>query len=229
MYKIRIPKQFADGGLILLKADESLFRAVMDAIRSPAASGDLGRFAASIIRDRSADLPHISKVIDFFLFIEYQRQDLLSHVNLSVTDFASALADNIEEKSKGSYSIEQSKRFREALTEFFSAKSSLGLSAKANLLLTNNERNFLRVRIISDLRPIFDEDTVNEPIASVISHTLKIEYSEAGARKEFFVALDTSELTELKQAIERAELKTSELRKILKKAEIACVEVTTMD
>lgn len=69
------------------------------------------------------------------------------------------------------------------------------------------------------MRPVFRQPNA-KPIGSVINHTLKIEYHEDGDHKDFYVALDAQDLSELKGVLERAETKAISLRSFLKQSEM---------
>jgi len=99
--------------------------------------------------------------------------------------------------------------------------SSFALVTKAIDLATEDERTFCQARIITDLRPVFGPRVEDGPQAMVVVHLLKLAFHEQGGdHGEFYVALDTSELGELKQVIERAELKAKSLPSALKNVSV---------
>ena len=89
---------------------------------------------------------------------------------------------------------------------------ALGVLDDANVFCTS--------RTLSELRPVFNEDTL-EPQAAVILHQLKLTYHSGprGVREEIFVAMDRAQLEELKRVVERALSKHQKLVELAQKLE----------
>jgi hypothetical protein len=104
--------------------------------------------------------------------------------------------------------------------------SSLVVAAKALSVATDCPRLFTESRIISDLRPIFGEQTSEPPSGAVITHTLRITYAEEGGEKEFFVYLDSRDLDELQGQIKRALDKDTTLRRLLQRTNLKVFETS---
>jgi len=103
--------------------------------------------------------------------------------------------------------------------------SSLNMSAKACRVRTDYPGVFCDAKILSDIRPVFDKPG-DKPIGSVINHTLRIEYHEEGDHKEFYVALDTEDLSKLKRTLERAETKAASLKAYLKNSNMPDLDLS---
>jgi hypothetical protein len=97
---------------------------------------------------------------------------------------------------------------------------------KAKGLIVENANNFIEARIISDIRIVFDDDSdieKKEQIAVVV-HNLRITYSDGGdSDKVFYISLDLSDLSELKDSISRALEKDKLIR--IKHHELSFVDV----
>jgi hypothetical protein len=119
--------------------------------------------------------------------------------------------------------IDREATLRERLTRLLSAKP-FSTSAKAAGVLTDNQRSFVGVRVLSDIRPVFQEDPSLAPAAAVIIHSLKIEFTEDDERRELFVALDSKDLGLLADAIARARQKDESLRQIIAASKLAFLE-----
>ena len=93
---------------------------------------------------------------------------------------------------------------------------SLQIGYKSALLQFDHERVFSAARIISDIRPAFDE-SIELPLASVmVYHTLKIEYWRDGEEEKFYVALDSKDLQLMLDQLERAKKKAERLETEIK-------------
>ncbi len=93
---------------------------------------------------------------------------------------------------------------------------SLTVTAKANALLTDHDHVFCSARIYTDRRDVFPADPEQEPIGTVIFHTLKLTYFDtAGDHENIYLVLDPSDVSNLKSTLERAERKEKTIQKQL--------------
>lgn len=86
---------------------------------------------------------------------------------------------------------------------------------KVSSVLYAHQNLLTDVRIVTDLRPVFDESG-KKVLHTVVSHTLIVSYNDGirGRRIEF--GLDASDLSDLLKAVERAHLKAATLQSDLK-------------
>lgn len=90
---------------------------------------------------------------------------------------------------------------------------------------TEVERGYCCGRILTDLRPAFADDPTKPPKAMTILHTLRIGYiNDTGEHREFYITLDKSDLSDLKELIERALTKSKTLEALIAKAECRLCE-----
>jgi hypothetical protein len=92
--------------------------------------------------------------------------------------------------------------------------NTIELSAKAEILQSEDEHTFCRAKIFTDLRPVFKKDISKGPQAMVIVHKLKLGYHEdnSNSHKDFHVSLDFDDLKTLREIIDRAEQKAESLK-----------------
>lgn len=117
-------------------------------------------------------------------------------------------------------------RLSQALAAFFASDSSLAITSKASELLSENERRLCaeNCRVLTDLRPIFPRGAIGHPNAAVLQHILKIAYHDnTGEVREFYVALDSDDLRQLRNILERAVAKEASLGQQLRQATITVV------
>lgn len=89
---------------------------------------------------------------------------------------------------------------------------SLFRAHKALSLFMENERLMVGARILTDIRPVFEQSTIDNILGYSISHTLKIAYRDSRSTGEFFVSLDSSDLQSLKKIIDREITKQETIR-----------------
>lgn len=91
--------------------------------------------------------------------------------------------------------------------------------ARAQDLLSEYDRIFINSRILTDIRPVFGVDVKEPPECGMVVHSLSINCRESRSDnyKDYFFALDSQDLSVLKEAIERAEAKASSLKTVFEK------------
>lgn len=98
---------------------------------------------------------------------------------------------------------------------------ALNVRARARALVFENEHTLQESRVLTDVRSVFEpENPEDKPKGAVILHTLKIGYWADNQPKEFFVALDTNDVRELIEQLERADAKAASLKSVLKAAQV---------
>ena len=117
--------------------------------------------------------------------------------------------------SKESISIIESR-----VRKLLSINKGIAVTAKASDVATEHKNVCCTSKIFSDIRPIFSA-TADEIMGAVVIHNLNISYHTEGDVREFFVALNADDLTEIKDVVERAEKKAMQMKLALSRAGIA--------
>ena len=118
------------------------------------------------------------------------------------------------------------------LTARLSALLELGcfniVAIKAKELQTLCERTLCETRVLTDIRPVFGESGANAPTAMIVIHTLKLGYHDSGTgrHKEFYVAMDASDIAELRKALDRATEKAQSLKPVVDKTGIPLIDLS---
>jgi hypothetical protein len=106
---------------------------------------------------------------------------------------------------------------------------SLRTMAQALDVMSQQEHVFQRVRILTDIRPIFEEDASVGPSAAVVMHTLRLEHLTDGRVESINVSLDEQDLSDLRAALDRAVDKADTLRDVVARAELPQFELKSDD
>jgi len=134
-----------------------------------------------------------------------------------VAEFADQIAEAAVEAKSKDFSFEEDDRkiLRDRLIRIFEGRKGLEVTLKASGVIRDHDRVFYYARILTDIRPVFDEgaDSVS---AAVIVHNLAIHFVENSEHKDFYVALDTSDIQSLRDVLERADKKAACLQRLLK-------------
>jgi len=74
------------------------------------------------------------------------------------------------------------------------------------------------VRVITDMRPVFDVGDLSEPSGFLVNHQLQLEHFAGGRLESFFLAMSDDDLAKLGRQVLRAQEKARALRLTLEKA-----------
>ncbi len=223
MPEIHIPKSghVAFRKLIDLTAPE--FDALLDAVAHtpPAASPDL---FWKHVAEKVSNIPPktVENIVDELFSLNYARENW----SLSVEEFAKTLADAAVSQSpkKTPITTDEKNTLLIRVTRLLELKASLTITSKALDVLTDAERLFFTAKILTDVRPVFDEDGKNVE-GAVIMHNLRIHYGQDNEHRDFFVALDTSDIKELRSVLDRADKKAESLQALLGRAKVSYLKI----
>jgi hypothetical protein len=220
------PIELPDEALVDLRRiaglEEGLFSRLLNAIGESQPALNVSKLAASIV----------TKVEG--ITIADLRSTLIATINLHSMRVRSPHPTSVEEhvnrvvrsplveKAKG-FSQQNKATLRDRLKRLLSLDAAIGVTAKAQSVMVDQDHTFCNVRILTDIRPIFSES--GEASAAVIIHNLRIGYHQDSKHQDFYVALDTDDIKKLKEAIERAEKKTATLQGLLKRSNVTYLEV----
>ena len=130
-------------------------------------------------------------------------------------------ADAIKDWSDDS----EREQFVEFLTEALDLRPEIGVSAKALDVLVQDPHPLASARIISELRPVFLEESGGVTIAAgMIVHSLKLSsFRSDGAQDDYYVSMDCRDLRELQQVIDRAIRKEESLQRMFDTCDVPCI------
>lgn len=107
------------------------------------------------------------------------------------------------------------------------ADNQIALKTKAMALVGERSAVLHQAKIISDVRPVFasSKSKIDAVEAFSIIHTLVLTYVQDGEYVKSFVALDSADLTSLKEIIDRAQSKERALSKFLEASAAAKIVI----
>lgn len=101
---------------------------------------------------------------------------------------------------------------------------ALATAAKARALLTDGN-SYCSARILTDVRPVFGETVEEEPRATLIVHHLTLSYHTGGSdRADTIISLESSDIDDLMEILERAKEKERRLRAVLDRAGMSLLD-----
>lgn len=212
---LRVPKRHVEPLALLLTATDDQFRAFEEALVDSGPARPIN----GLVRDASARAgwPPSNQGAAVTGLLMSLATMLESLPNLKVAEFTHAVVQSAQgqgdEQLRGS--SEQWSVLEDRLRRLLSPECPLALSAKGSVLVNEHQRLFCEARILTDIRPIFDR----RPAAAALSigHVLKLMFHEGTEEtQEFYLAVSSSDLQELKRVIQRAEEKQASLEALVR-------------
>lgn len=114
-------------------------------------------------------------------------------------------------------SEEERDRLGQAMTMLLGARA-IRLTMKAGDLLMEVDNPFSEARILTDFRPLFEEDATFE--CGVLTHTLRFSFISG---QTVSIALDESDLGQIEAQLVRARAKAASMRESLEDRGITCI------
>lgn len=109
------------------------------------------------------------------------------------------------------------------LSLLLSLDASIGVVAKAVYLRNVFGTSLHHSGLATDMRPIYTDDPVQSPTASIIVHKLTLQYHSGNQVQEVGLELTSRDVVSLRRALERAEQKEASLRALLKSVGVAVI------
>jgi hypothetical protein len=223
MSALNVPKEDREGLAKLIRLQNESINELVSALAGAPPSVDADQLA-SIIATKAKTIsqgdikPIASTIISFY----YAR----AYLGYSIPDFAKAICESV---SRGivddlKLSDQECSRFQDDLIKILSV-DPLAARIKSQTVLREYEHILCDARVLTDLRPVFGSNPTAPPSGAGVIHTLRIRYHEGNEIKEFYVALDSDDIEDLRKSMERAKLKAESLQSVLKAAGISYLAV----
>ena len=206
MAKISIPQRNRPGLSKLLTLPSQSFDQFVSSIERHPARLDLSARLPDII-----NIPDVSKIeIDQIVTAVTSMCIVRWSRDVPTETFVSDISDAIQLFDPIGGAEESKRRLHRLL-----GIEPLMVSAKALIIFSDYQRTLHTSKVLTDLRYIFRSRPEEDPYGAVIVHLLKLTYHENTEHKECFIAMDDSDLAQLKADLERAEVKARTLRRKL--------------
>lgn len=157
----------------------------------------------------------IFKVLDSIVSL-YSVIDKYELKTLEVAESIAELSKSIKELKNKKYSTQ---RFISRLKKLLD-NEKLYVAYKSSSIYLEHKNQYISAKILSDIRPIFTKPDLS-PKVSIISNVLHVHYRKGENEEDhqdFFIALDSLDLQNLRKAVNRAEAKNDTLKVLIKKS-----------
>jgi hypothetical protein len=220
--RIRIPQRYQAGIAKLIALPNDSINELLSALDEMPTTFNLERLKSHISARVSAiSMSDLEGIVDALSSVCFLRFD----TDLSLSDFTEQIVKAINASGNENLRISGSgsERFKENLSKLLSGKL-LSIAARAKSIILEHDHVFGRARVITDIRPVFRENTEHSPIAAVVVHMLKLHYIQDQQHKDIFVALDTVDIEALIESLKQAQEKADALKSTLALAQIPYID-----
>lgn len=214
MTPFKIPESAFVAIQSLIRLSETDFESFLTALSRAEPSLDQDLFWSHVAKHAGKIDASVIKAIVHEVFV---LDDARSQQDMGIKEFAEAIAEAAHEvkSKKFPFKPKEGKVLASRLVKILEGRKGLETTMKAMDVVLSHHRIFIDAQILTDVRPVFNKkgDSVD---AAVIVHNLRIHYSKDSDHKDFFVALDASDIQSLREALDRADRKAGCLQRLLK-------------
>jgi len=220
--RIRIPERYQAGIAKLISLPDNAIEELLSVLNEMPQSFNLESIKVYAISKISSipenNVDEMISALDSLYYIKNES-------GVSVQDFTEQVLQAMVETENKALHIEPSLRrpFQDRLMRLMNG-TLLSIAAKSREILYEKERTFGFARVLSDIRPVLGENAENTTDAAIIVHTLKIHYIQNNQHKEFFVALNTEDISFLIDTLIHAQEKEETLKSILSAANVPYID-----
>lgn len=147
-------------------------------------------------------------------------------LDLNANDLLTCLTSSLDELPEDDWNDSDRRAWSQIsgeLQQMLSLDTAITSGAKAMELLIDQQLILCKSRVITDMRPVFDD--LAENLDGIVPyHTLVLHCHEGSGKRDVYVALDINDVISLRQQLERAERKESMLRDSLRAAGIEVID-----
>ncbi len=118
----------------------------------------------------------------------------------------------------------QATKFKERLPKLL-LNEKLLYSRRIGNLYYEHEKLFSSLKIINDIRPVFDKGAKNLPTVGVISSTLHVSYQGNGRHKDIYMGVDPEDINLIRRALDQAENEIKSLQSICEKVGMKNIKI----
>ena len=217
MRPLKVPESARKAFVALARLEEHQFEELAQTIRSTRPQFSKSEYLEDVLSKMKSIEETSARIITNELFsVEYLRNEEEDKSGRVVVE--SILKSMSGEDVDGvPFTDDDEQALKTRLNKLIDSWQSLGLTAKSSNIVTDQDKVFIKSRVLTDFRPIFN-DEASSVDAGVVVHTLSIHFSQNMEHRDFYVALDQNDIRDLMKQLERAENKAAVLHGLIAKS-----------
>lgn len=205
-----IPEPYREAVELIVRMDDAERHALLEALDSAPPASSMQRLEAHLAVESGVAQQKIRATVAVAssLFMSVEGTEESEKVGLAGGVAEAAAREGLGGLEEGdSAAISALSRF---LLDLFEREEVLGIAGKVASLLYDHASVYLNSRVLTDVRPLFDDRAEPSSIrAGMIVHTLRFGLMAAGREEAgaMYIALDQSDLRALRDTLDRAIVK----------------------
>lgn len=212
---------------ILARLDPAQFEGLVAFLESRPLGASTPRVEGDVARIATLESSDAKALVEFLAGLCIQRMRTRDWAGVELSEFVRSVSDaTVREELEPAVGLLV---FGELLTRVLN--SAFGKSIKAVDVLYEQERLLQAARVITDIRPVFEDDPSRPPYAALLIHTLRIEYHDTGANdvRSIEFVMDSEDVRRLARLLDRATAKTKSLQAAWRSPETTLLVPPTED
>lgn len=223
-----IPDKYHDPITWLNSLDIDVATKLFKALSSAHPTFSVESLVSHVMSGKEVDVDQkvLSGIVNFLVSLYYIWGASTSTSHLHREDFVEEVINAAREIGKEA----NWERLKQNLLLLLQLDRSIGITAKALDLMTDYDRVFQDVRVITDTRPIFTtDDSDRNPIALMVTHMLKLKYAQNGEINSMYIAMDCNDIRKLQVILERALMKEDRLSQLAEICDVSYLDAKALE
>jgi hypothetical protein len=206
MALIKIPDRLVPGFRVLFGLSKEVQEKLVDhIIRKP-----IGTSIETLIDTVPKEIAGTREEFGTFISLLEPLYDAHKETQLPLDEFVSEFTSSLDEAK---IPIPNKEDFEQLLRKLLAENKNYQLTEKLSDLVREGDRIFSTTRIVTDIRPMVDDEDDGSILGLIVVHQLRISFVENNERKSSYFLLNRTDLEELEKAIVRAKNKESTFKK----------------
>lgn len=214
-----VPEQYLNGLEKLAILDDKVIKNIFQSIEAVPPAFDLQKIASFAGSNYGVDVEDASAILNFIaaLYFYIRNEDISSDIIIDV------ICENLKKDVPIKLAPKYIPKLKTRLSRLLGISSFLEIIYQASDLLPENQNILVDTRLLTDIKPIFKEDISGGISASLISHTLRLQYENINGIQEIFVSISSSNIEQLIEELQESLTKESALQEIFDRINIPCL------
>ena len=214
--KLRIPDIELENFIFFMNLPELVRNELIQALENaPIGLHDstLFEYLSSNVKNLSGE--KISSLLSIYQGLSKAKDELELDDNEFIQDLKLAFIDT------GNKDLTPNKESLKIFESLFNSKTNINTSRKILNEYAENLNNYISSKIITDIRPIFDDENF---IGSAIVNELKINYNSQNEEQQIFISVDENDIDDLIEVLRTTKSQIKAIREKFKNLDIIKIQ-----
>jgi hypothetical protein len=209
MARLKIPDRYKAALTLLMEMDEPTFEVLSSELHQAPLSVSDKEFSEKTFEKMArkytqSDIVSLARALQALSTIR-------NSAEVSLETFSNDVTEAFSESNPGLEKVRLD-TFKGRIQKALNAPT-FSLEGKATSLIISDDHRYCKSRVVTDLRPVFNENLDDGPELMMLVHSLKLTYHEGDAKQRVFhLAMNGRDVAELRSVLDRAEAKAKSLR-----------------